>query len=163
MNLKQKSELTFREAWQSHQKGFSLLEILIALALVALMGTFVAGKIFDQFEEGRRDSAKIQMQSLEGRLKEFRRHCHFYPTTDQGLDALINKPSGGKECKRYRAGGYIESGEIPLDPWDEEFNYDSDGKKFVLFTGGPDLEPGTADDIYLYKKDKPASGEGEDE
>ena len=94
------------------QKGFSLIEILIALALLAGAGTFVAGKIFDSLYEGQVESTKIQMSSLADRLKEFRRHCSTYPTTEQGLEALIEKPSGGKECKRYNPGGYIEGDQI---------------------------------------------------
>ena len=137
------------------QKGFSLIEILIALALLAGAGTFVAGKIFDQLYEGQVESTKIQMSSLADRLKEYRRHCGSYPTADQGLDALIQKPSGGKECKRYNPGGYIEGGRLPKDPWDEDFIYESDGRKFNIFSLGQDREEGGEDkdaDIYLYDK-----------
>ena len=137
------------------QKGFSLIEILIALALLAGAGTFVAGKIFDQLYEGQVESTKIQMASLADRLKEFRRHCGSYPTTEQGLDALLEKPAGGKECKRYNPGGYIEGGQLPKDPWDEDFIYESDGRKFNIFSLGQDREEGGEDkdaDIYLYDK-----------
>jgi general secretion pathway protein G len=122
--------------------GFSLIEILVALTLLALAGTFVAGKIFDQLEDGRRTSAKIQMQNITGRLKEFRRHCNFYPTTDQGLEALISKPSGGRECKRYAPNGYIDGDQIPKDSWDNDFIYESDGKKFNIISYGADGEEG---------------------
>ena len=137
------------------QKGFSLIEILIALALLAGAGTFVAGKIFDSLYEGQVESTKIQMSSLADRLKEFRRHCGTYPTTEQGLEALIEKPSGGKECKRYNPGGYIEGDQIPKDPWDEDFIYESDGRKFNIYSLGQDREEGGDEkdaDIYLYEK-----------
>ena len=136
-------------------RGFSLIEILIALALLAGAGTFVAGKIFDQLHEGKVESAKIQMNALSDRLKEYRRHCGSYPTAEQGLEALVSKPSGGKECKRYNPGGYIESGNVPVDPWDEEYIYESDGKSFNIFSLGADNEEGGEDkekDIYLYEK-----------
>ena len=140
----------------SKNNGFSLIEILIALALLAGAGTFVAGKIFDQLHEGKVKSTKIQMQNLADRLKEFRRHCGIYPTSAQGLDALLSKPSGGRECKRYNPGGYIEGGVVPKDPWDNDFLYESsNGKKFNIVSFGPDLAEGGEDkdaDIYLYDK-----------
>jgi general secretion pathway protein G len=151
-----------KELIRSH-RGFSLIEILIALTLLAIAGTFVAGKIFEQLEEGKTNAAKIQLQALEGRLKEFRRHCNFYPTSDQGLEALINKPSGGRECKRYLSGGYLEGGEVPVDPWEQPYVYESDGKKINISSGGPDETPGTEDDIFLHEGSKPSGGTGGDE
>lgn len=132
----------FKELEKQADKGFTLVEILIALTLLAIAGTFVAGKIFDQLRDGKISAAQIQMKALGDRLKEYRRHCHTYPTTDQGLEALIEKPSGGKECKRYNPGGYIESGEIPLDPWDNEYIYESEGRTFTITSYGPDGAPG---------------------
>jgi general secretion pathway protein G len=136
------------------QAGMSLIEILIALTLLALAGTFVGGKVFEQLQEGKVSSAKIQIRSLSDRLKEFRRDCNFLPTTDMGLDALINKPEGGRECKRYAPGGYIEGGKVPLDPWDSEFIYESDGKTFEIKSLGADnTEGGDGPDADLSSKD----------
>ena len=75
------------------QRGMSLVEILVALTLLGLGGTFIAGKIFQQLHEGKVKAAKIQMGQLSERLQEFRRHCGFYPSADQGLDALVTKPT----------------------------------------------------------------------
>ena len=80
------------------QAGMSLIEILIALTLLALAGTFVGGRVFEQLQEGKVSSAKIQIKSIADRLKEFRRDCNYLPTSDMGLDALVNKPEGGREC-----------------------------------------------------------------
>lgn len=136
------------------QQGMSLIEILIALTLLALAGTFVGGKVFDQLQEGKVQSAKIQIKSLSERLKEFRRDCNFLPGTDQGLDALIDKPTGGRECKRYAPGGYIEGGKVPQDPWDNEFIYESDGKTFSIISLGADnAEGGEGADADLNSKD----------
>lgn len=134
------------------QKGFSLIEILIALTLLAIAGTFVAGKFLDSKLEGEQNSAKIQMSSLDGRLKEFKRKCGFYPTTEQGLEALISKPTGGRECKDYPPNGFIEDNQLPKDPWDHDFIYESDGKTFNIYSYGPDGEAGGEGndaDIYL--------------
>lgn len=138
-----------------NSKGFSLLEILIALALLALAGSFVAGKFYQSYNEGLINSSKIQMSSLSDRLKEFRRHCHFYPKTEQGLEALVEKPTGGRECKRWAPGGYIEGGEVPLDPWDSEFQYESDGKSFNIWSLGADgMEGGEDNDADIYLRTK---------
>ena len=139
------------------QKGMTLIEILIALTLISLMGTFIAGKVFDMLYEGQVKSTKIQMKGFEAQLKEFRRKCGFYPTTDQGLEALLEKPSSGRECKNYPPDGFIEGDEIPVDPWDNEYVYTSNGKKFDIISYGQDGEEGGEDkdaDISLRKKKK---------
>jgi general secretion pathway protein G len=136
------------------QQGLSLIEILIALTLLALAGTFVGGRVFENLQEGKINTAKIQIKSLTDRLKEFRRDCNYLPTTDQGLDALIEKPTGGRECKRYAPGGYIDGGKIPLDPWDQEYIYESDGKTFTIISLGADnAEGGEGVDADINSKD----------
>ncbi|CBW26141.1 putative general secretion pathway export protein G [Halobacteriovorax marinus SJ] len=135
--------------------GFSLIEILIALTLLGIAGTFVAGQIFSQLTEGQIKAANIQMKSFKSILQDYRRKCGTYPLTDQGLDALLNKPSGGKECRNYPPEGFMDADEIPRDPWDEEYFYESDGRDFNIWSYGPDrLEggEGTDADIYLNKK-----------
>jgi general secretion pathway protein G len=136
------------------QDGMSLIEILIALTLMGIAGTFVAGKVYENLQEGQVQSAKIQIKSLSDRLKEFRRDCNFLPETEQGLDALIDKPTGGRECKRYAPGGYIDGGKIPVDPWDGEYIYESDGKTFSITSLGADnAEGGEGADADINSKD----------
>lgn len=142
----------FQKTLTETPKGFSLIEILIAMTLLALAGTFVVGKFLDQLQEGKVSSAKIQMQNLDGRLKEFRRKCGFYPLTEQGLEALVTKPSGGRECKDYPQSGFIEGDQVPKDPWEHDFVYESDGKTFNIYSYGGDGEAGGESgdaDIYL--------------
>lgn len=155
--------MSFTKALAQNQKGFSLIEILIALTLLAIAGTFVVGKFNDTLEEGKIKSAKIQMSNLDGRLKEFRRKCGFYPTTEQGLESLIAKPTGGRECKDYPPNGFIDGEQIPKDPWDNDYIYESDGKAFNIYSYGANGEAGgegTDADIYLRtpKGGAPAGG-----
>lgn len=124
------------------QRGMSLIEILISLALLAVGGTFIVTNLSDRLDEGNISAAKIQIGSIGKILKDYRRKCGLYPTTDQGLDALVNKPTGGKDCRKYPANGFVESGKIPLDPWDEEYVYESDGRKYTIISYGPDREEG---------------------
>lgn len=145
---------SFIQNWRAvNAAGFSLIEILVALTLLGLVGAFVAGRIFDNLHEGQVRSAKIQMQSFQARLQDFRRRCGFYPTTDQGLEALISKPTSGRECRNYPPNGFIEGGQIPLDPWDNPYVYESDGREFNILSYGADGAPGGEGhdaDIYLF-------------
>jgi general secretion pathway protein G len=120
------------------QRGMSLVEILIALTLLAIAGTFVVQNVFQSLEEGRVSSAKIQIGKMGEILRDYRRKCGQFPTTEQGLDALINQPTGGKECKSYPPSGFIDGGKIPQDPWDNEFVYESDGKRYEIISLGSD-------------------------
>ncbi len=146
-------------------RGFSLIEILIALTLLGLAGTFVATKIFQQLHEGRVSAAKIQMNGYKQALMDFKRKCSFYPTTEQGLDALVSKPTSGRECRSYPPSGFIER--IERDPWDFDYVYDSDGRKFNIYSTGSDgVEGGEGEEADIYLNDdaqKAASGGSEEE
>ncbi len=135
------------------QAGFSILEILIGLTLIGFAGTFVATKVYDRLQEGKVQTAKIQINKLGEALRDFRRHCGFYPTSDQGMDALIQKPSG-RECKRYAPGGYLSKNNVPQDPWDTEYFYESDGKTYTIISYGNDqIEGGEGFDADINSND----------
>ncbi len=124
------------------QRGMSLVEILIALTLLGIAGSFVVSSVFDNLQEGKVSSTQIQIQKIGEILRDYRRKCGLYPTTDQGLEALTSKPTSGKDCKRYPPNGFIENGKIPVDPWDGEFNYESNGRKYTIISLGADGEEG---------------------
>ncbi|MBC7714493.1 MAG: type II secretion system major pseudopilin GspG [Rhizobacter sp.] len=156
----------FEKTLVQNQQGFSLIEILIALTLLAVVGTFVGGKFFESLEEGKIKAAKIQFSNLDSRLKDFRRKCGFYPTSEQGLEALVTKPTGGRECKDYPATGFIEGEGVPKDPWENDYIYESDGKTFNISSLGPDGEAGgdgnNADIFFRTPKGgAPAAGSGD--
>ena len=129
------------------QRGMSLVEILIALTLLAIAGTFVVQNVFQSLEEGRVSSAKIQIGKMGEILRDYRRKCGSYPSTEQGLDALIAKPTSGKECRKDPPNGFIEGGKIPVDPWENEFIYESDGKRYEIICLGADGEEGGEDEF----------------
>ncbi|MBL7666180.1 MAG: type II secretion system major pseudopilin GspG [Bacteriovoracaceae bacterium] len=146
-------QVNFLKKLAQTQKGFSLIEILIGLTLIGFAGTFVATKVYDRFQEGKILTVKTQISKLGETLQDFKRHCGFYPTTDQGLDALIEKPSG-RECKRYAPGGYLSKGSIPLDPWDGEYSYESDGSTYKIISYGNDgIEGGEGFDADISSED----------
>jgi general secretion pathway protein G len=119
--------------------GFTLMEMLIVIALIGLMATVVGVNVIRKFDQAKVDSTKIQMKQLMVILDDFRRVCGFYPTTDQGLDALVHAPQG-RECKNYDPEGFVKK--VPHDAWDHDFMYTSDGNKFIVKSLGQDGQEG---------------------
>lgn len=132
---------------RSRQSGFTLLEIMVVLIIIGTIAALVSIRVIDRLEESRIRAAKIQMQSLKQALDLFRLDNGFYPTTDQGLDALVRMPEVGRLPEDWRPGGYLNSTDVPLDPWGHPYQMISDGYAFQIWSIGPDAKNGTEDDI----------------
>lgn len=126
----------------SDLSGFTLMEMLIVIALIGIIGAFVGTNVANRFARAKVDATKIQMRQLGTVLDDFRRECGFYPSAEQGLEALVNKPSIGRECKNYDPEGYLKDKKVPKDAWDNNFFYESDGNKYVLKSFGADITEG---------------------
>jgi general secretion pathway protein G len=111
----------------SRRDGFTLLEIMVVVFILALLAAIVAPQIIGRTDDARITEAKVQIKNFETALKLFKLDSGFYPTTEQGLDALIEKPTIGKTPNNYREGGYLEQKKIPLDPWKNPYIYISPG------------------------------------
>ena len=122
--------------------AFTLTEMLIVISLIALLGTFVAQNVIGKFNKSKVSATKIQIKQLGVVLDDFRRECGFYPTTDQGLEALITKPTAGRDCKNYDPEGYIKGKSLPKDGFGFNFEYTSDGNKYVIKSLGNDGKEG---------------------
>lgn len=145
---------TARTSPKLDQRGFTLTEMLIVVAIIALIGTFVTGNVISKFGKAKVDSTKIQIKNLGVVLDDFKRECGFYPTTDQGLDALLAKPTSGRDCKNYDPEGYIKGKAVPKDGWSNDFVYESDGNKYVLRSLGADgQEGGQGNDADISSED----------
>ncbi|MGZ6290537.1 MAG: type II secretion system major pseudopilin GspG [Bdellovibrionota bacterium] len=122
-----------------NQQGFSLIEILIVMSLIAIAGTFVMNKLFDRMAEGNIKAAQIQISGFKGLLEDYRRYCNQYPTSDQGLEALVSKPTTAPDCPNYPSSGFLGSGsKVPVDPWGTPYVYESDGKTVLITSYGAD-------------------------
>lgn len=153
--FKRKAEKNLASHILNSQRGMSLVEILIAITLLGVVGTLVVSNVIDSLREGETNSTKIQIKNLGNILLDYKRKCGLYPTSDQGLDALIQAPTSGKECKRYPPNGFIEGGKIPEDPWGNEFLYESDGREYTITSFGVDgVEGGEGYDADISSKDK---------
>jgi general secretion pathway protein G len=118
------------------EDGFTLTEMLIVVAIIAMIGTFAVGKITAAYNKAKVDSTKVIIRNLSSTLENYRLDCNIYPTTEQGLEALVTKPTGGKECKNYNVEGYAKK--VPVDAWNNTMIYESDGQKFLIKSYGQD-------------------------
>lgn len=126
-------------------RGFTLIELMIVIVIIGLLATLLVPRIMDRPEEARRIKAKTDIKTLEGALKLYKLDNTFYPTTEQGLEALIKKPEISPIPKKWREGGYLEGSSLPKDPWGNPYYYTSpasSGKEYEIISYGADGEPG---------------------
>ena len=130
-----------------HIQGFTLIELMVVLVILGVLATLIVPRIMGRPEEARRVKAKVDIQSIETALKLYSLDNGDYPTTEQGLQALVEPPSVGKLPQNWRDGGYLEKGKVPKDPWGNEFVYLSPGvhDDYDLSSYGPDNEAGGED------------------
>ncbi|MBI3584431.1 MAG: type II secretion system major pseudopilin GspG [Nitrospinae bacterium] len=110
-----------------NDKGFTLIELMVVVLILGILAAIIAPKIIGRTDDARVTEAKVQIKNLETALKLYKLDTGTYPTTEQGLDALIEKPTSGVIPKKWREGGYLEVKKIPLDPWSNTYIYISPG------------------------------------
>lgn len=139
---------------QANRRAFSLLEILIVLAILVVLIGLVAPRLLRSQEKASLDATKLQLASVEGALKTFKVDFQRYPTTEEGLKILIEKPSDEDLADKWY-GPYFEDKKIPKDAWGKPFTYEYDGKgdKPKIASLGKDGEENTEDDIKNYSDD----------
>ncbi|MDH5543591.1 MAG: type II secretion system major pseudopilin GspG [Nitrospinota bacterium] len=125
-----------------NEKGFTLIEIMVVVIILSLLAGIVIPRIVSRPEEARRAKAGVQIKSIEGALNLFKIDNGFYPSTEQGLQALVEEPKSGELPSNYKDGGYLKK--VPMDPWNHEYVYLSPGPHgdFDLMSYGPDGEEG---------------------
>lgn len=128
--------------------GFTLIELMVVIVILGILAGLIVPRIMDRPEEARRTKAAIQIQSIEQALKLYKLDNGQYPSTEQGLQALVEPPSTGKLARKWRKGGYLDKGQVPLDSWEGDFIYISPGLHgdFDLSSYGPDGEVGGEDE-----------------
>ncbi len=128
------------------QQGFTLIEIMVVVVILGILAALIAPNILGRTGEARITAAKSDINSIGNALDLYKLDNFAYPSTDQGLEALVNKPSGYPEPVNWNADGYLKS--LPKDPWGNEYQYVSPGRN------GPY-------DLYSLGADKREGGEGE--
>lgn len=130
------------------QTGFTLIEIMVVVVILGILGALIVPNILGRTGEARVTAAKSDIKAIGNALNLYRLDNFNYPSTDQGLEALVSKPAGFPEAKNWNPEGYLQK--TPQDPWGNEYLYVSPG------TNGPY-------DLYSYGADGKEGGEDQDQ
>ena len=120
----------------SLQAGFTLIEIMVVVFILGLLITLVAPRILGRTDEARQTKAAADIKAIEQALSLYKLDNGFFPTTEQGLEALVRPPTTGQLPRRWNPEGYLEK--VPIDPWDLPYVFESDGSAFVIRSFGAD-------------------------
>ena len=116
------------------QSGFTLIEIMVVVVIIGILASVVVPRIMDNPDKARTAKAKNDIRALESAMDLYRLDNFTYPSTDEGLDALVNAPSSSPA--NWKQGGYIKK--LNNDPWGNDYLYDNDGGNIVIYTYGAD-------------------------
>jgi general secretion pathway protein G len=122
--------------------GFTLIELMVVLIVLGLLAALVFPRLAGVGDKARADTTRAQIKGIEDALEQFNIENGFFPSTEQGLAALVSRPSSGQEAKKYREGGYLKS--VPKDGWENPFVYLSPGSHgdYDIISYGADGVPG---------------------
>lgn len=109
------------------QRGFTFIEIMVVVAILAILAALVVPRIMGRTDDAKRTAAKVQIRNIEGALQLYKLDNGVYPSTEQGLKALVEKPTVGVVPKKWKLGGYIQK--LPEDPWGNSYKYLSPSPK----------------------------------
>lgn len=141
------------------RQGFTLTELLIVLAILVMLVALVVPQFIGASDEADINATKAQIGLFKGPLNRYRLHTKDFPTTEQGLQALITPPGDADDSTVTGwKGPYLDTDALPQDPWGNDYQYEFEGGDFPkIWSWGPDKEDGTEDDIS-----NRSSGTGED-
>jgi general secretion pathway protein G len=122
--------------------AFTLIEIMAVVLIIGLLSTLVGVAVFQQVDKGRVTATRAQINNLEAVLELYRMDNGRFPTTEQGLEALVSATTTSPEPRNFPQGGYLKGGRIPVDPWGEDYQYEAPGQHnshaFDLWSFGAD-------------------------
>lgn len=151
------THLTFRLRPSNLQSGFTLMEMVLVVSIIAVLVGVAINKMGGALDTSKKVACQASMQSVNTQLKLYNGLNGFYPTTEQGLKALVVQPTTEPRPRNWSQG----SETVPVDPWYKEFNYVCPGKHnpktYDLFSCGPDRLPNTDDDVCNWEAAPAAS------
>jgi general secretion pathway protein G len=134
------------------QSGFTLIEILVVVVIIGIIAAMIVPNFVGRDDQARVAAAKNDLRAIANALEMYRMDNAHYPSTSQGLEALVRRPSGFPEPRNYNEGGYLRR--MPEDPWGNQFIYASNGRSFELFSlGANSAEGGEGIDAEIHFKD----------
>lgn len=122
--------------------GFTLIELMIVIVIIAILAGVIGPRFFGQTDKAKVSSAKSQIMNFKTALIQYQMDNGNFPTTDQGLKALVEKPSSDPIPSGYADKGYLDGKTIPQDPWKHDYVYTSDGSDFEIISLGADGKEG---------------------
>ena len=124
------------------QGGFTLIEVMVVIVILGILAAVVVPRIMDRPDTARIAKVKQDIRTLESALNLYKLDNFTYPSTDQGLEALVKKPSGEPEPRNWKEGGYIDR--LPKDPWGNDYQYLNPGEngEIDIYSLGADGQPG---------------------
>lgn len=136
---------TQRKRILGNNRGFTLIEIMVVVVILGILAAVVVPRLLDRPEEARITKAKTDIKGIEQAIGMFKLDNGYYPSTEQGLAALVEQPTVGRIPTKYQAGGYLKK--VPVDPWGNPYVYISPGihDSFDIISYGSDGEPGGED------------------
>lgn len=128
--------------------GFSLIELMVVVIILGILAMYIGPKLMGRTEQAKEVQTRVQIEGLETALKLYKLDNGVYPTTEQGLQALVERPDAENVMQNWRKGGYLEKGKVPKDPWGNEFIYLSPGIQgdYDITSYGADGVPGGEDE-----------------
>jgi general secretion pathway protein G len=138
------------------QKGFTLIEIMVVVVIIGLLASIVVPSVMSSLDEANVKKARADFKSLQTSLKLYRIDNFNYPSTEQGLESLVVRPTIAPLPRNYKANGYIES--LPKDPWGNDYQYESpaSGHEYDIYSLGSDGVSGgegLAADLSIWDQD----------
>jgi len=135
------------------QRGFTLLEVMVVIVILGIIASMVVPNLMGNKEQADRQKVVVDIQQLENGLDLYKLNNGRYPTTEQGLQALVTQPTSEPIPRSFPEGGFIKR--LPKDPWGSEYQLASPGEMGLIdvFSMGPDLTAGTEDDIGNWNLD----------
>jgi len=135
-----------RQTHRPYAHGFTLIEIMAVVVIIGLLSSVVGFAVFQQIDKARVVAVRAQIDRIEASLELYNMDNGRFPTSEQGLEALVEAPTSAPEPIHYQPGGYIKGGRLPVDSWGNEYEYESPGtnnsNSYDIWSYGKDGTPG---------------------
>lgn len=124
-------------------RGFTLIEVMVVVVILGILAAIVVPKIMSRPEQARFVKAKQDILAIQSALDLYKLDNGIYPSTDQGIEALIKKPSSEPVPRNWKAEGYLQ--QLPMDPWGQQYQYMNDNEKLRIFSYGAKGKEGNSE------------------
>ena len=123
------------------EQGFTLIEIMVVVVILSILAAIIVPRIMDRPDQARMVKARQDIRVIESAMKLYKLDNHFYPSTEQGIEALVSRPTGTPEPRNWKEGGYLDR--LTKDPWDADYLYLNPGLhgEIDIFSLGADGQP----------------------